>query len=115
MGSRQTNHNERQTQVTESERVEACCTFAREKLEVGDYDGGVAALSPWWQIGKWPLHANLNNKAAAELLLTTGMLSGVISSTKQVVGGQKPAEALLNGSIALFEQMGAKSRASEAR
>jgi signal transduction histidine kinase/CheY-like chemotaxis protein len=43
------------------------------------------------------------------------MLSGLISSTKQIPGGHKPAEGLLNGSIALFEQIGAKERASEAR
>src|SRR5688572_10769759 len=115
MSSRRIIRNGCENALTESERVEACCTIAREKLEIGDYDGGVAALEPWWRLGDWPNHANLTTQAAAELLLTAGMLSGLISSTKQLLGGQKPAEGLLNGSVALFEQIGAKERASEAR
>ncbi len=30
-------------------------------------------------------------------------------------GGRKPAEALLNGAIAIFEQLGQKTRAAEGR
>ncbi len=44
-----------------------------------------------------------------------GTFSGLIASTKQIPGGQRPAEGLLNGSIALFEQMQEAARASEAR
>lgn len=101
--------------LTASEKVEACCTIAREKLEIGDYDAGVEALQPWWDLGNWPRHNGLTNRAAAELLLTAGTLSGWIASTKQSNGGQKPAEALLSGAVALFEQMGERSRASEGR
>ncbi len=104
-----------QAPLTESERVEACCTIAREKLEVGDYDGGVAALKAWWAVGQWPIQDGLTNKAAAELLLTAGMLSGLLASTNRFAGGQRPAEALLSGSIALFEQLGNKTRAAEGR
>ncbi|HEX6045763.1 MAG TPA: tetratricopeptide repeat protein, partial [Pyrinomonadaceae bacterium] len=101
--------------LTENERVEVCCEIAREKLEVGDYDGGIATLQPWWEIGEWPNHSGLTNKAAAELLLTAGVLSGLIASTKQSAGGLRPAEELLSGAIALFEQMGDKARAAEGR
>jgi signal transduction histidine kinase/ActR/RegA family two-component response regulator len=99
----------------ESDKVEECCAIARKKLEVGDYTGGVAALAPWWDLGSWPSVSLLTNRASAELLLVTGTLSGLIASTKQFPGGQRPAEGLLNGSIALFEQMGETSRAAEAR
>jgi len=101
--------------LSESERVQACCTIAREKLEIGDYAGGVAALKSWWALGIWPRHRDLTDAAAAELLLTAGTLSGWMATTKQVNGGQKPAEAMLNGAITLFERMGKKNRASEAR
>jgi tetratricopeptide (TPR) repeat protein len=43
------------------------------------------------------------------------MVSGLIASTKQTPAGQKPAEGLLNGSIALFEQLGDQRRVAEAR
>jgi signal transduction histidine kinase/CheY-like chemotaxis protein len=107
--------DKRQTGLTESEHVEACCAIAREKLEVGDYDAGVAVLQRWWRVGQWPIQTGLNSKAAAELLLTAGTLSGLLASTNQFAGGQRPAEALLSGSIALFEQLGSKDRASEGR
>jgi len=101
--------------LTLDERVHACCTIAREKMEIGDYAAGCAALQPWWTYGDWPKHFNLTNEAAADLLLTTGTLSGWIASTKQTVAGQKPAESLLNGAIALYEQMGDTIRAAEGR
>ncbi|HEY2963446.1 MAG TPA: ATP-binding protein [Pyrinomonadaceae bacterium] len=101
--------------LSESERVEACCTIAREKLEIGDYAAGVAALEPWWTVGNWPVHTGLSDHAAAELLLTAGTLSAWVATTKQVNGGQKPAEAMLSGAITLFERMERKTRASEAR
>src|ERR1700720_893889 len=91
--------------LTLSEEVQACCTIARERLEAGDYDAGCAALQPWWTLGEWPRHAGLNNRAAAELLLTAGILSGWVASTRQVHGDQKQAGGLLNGAIALFEQL----------
>jgi signal transduction histidine kinase/ActR/RegA family two-component response regulator len=57
----------------------------------------------------------LDNAASAELLLIAGTLSGWVASSKQTIGGRKPAEALLNGSIALFEQLGNKAKAAEGR
>jgi signal transduction histidine kinase/ActR/RegA family two-component response regulator len=104
-----------QTDLTESERVEAACITTREMLEVGDYDGGVALLQRWWGVGEWPTQAGLSNSAAAELLLTAGTLSALLASTNQFAGGQRLAEALLSGSIALFEQLGSRDRAAEGR
>jgi signal transduction histidine kinase/ActR/RegA family two-component response regulator len=98
-----------------NEQVHACCTIAHEQLEIGDYDAGCAALRPWWNLGEWPKQQGLNNQAAAELLLTTGTLSGWIASTRQVHGDQKWAEALLNGAIALFEQLEERTRAAAGR
>ena len=98
-----------------SEQVKACCTIAREKLEAGDYDEGCAALQRWWTVGEWPKHSGLEERAAAELLFTAGVLSGLVGSIKQTFGGQKPAEGLLNGAITLFERLGEKTRVAEAR
>jgi signal transduction histidine kinase/predicted negative regulator of RcsB-dependent stress response/ActR/RegA family two-component response regulator len=101
--------------LTPSEQVLACCAIAREKLEVGDYDSGCAALQPWWTLGEWPHQSGLSNLAAAELLLIAGTLSGWVASSKRIPGGRKPAEALLSGSIAIFEQLNESTRAAEGR
>ena len=61
--------------LTETERVLACCTIAREKLEIGDYDGGCAVLAPWWQVGGWPNQTGMDQLAAGELLLVAGSLT----------------------------------------
>jgi signal transduction histidine kinase/ActR/RegA family two-component response regulator len=98
-----------------SEQVLACCAIAREKLELGDYDAGCAALQAWWTLGTWPQLKGLNNLASAELLLVSGTLSGWVASSKRIVGGRKPAEALLSGAIAIFELEGRIDRAAEGR
>lgn len=102
-------------ELTQSERVLACCAIAKEKLETGDYDSGCAALKPWWTLGQWPHHSGLTDGATAELLLVAGTLSGWVASSQQIPGGRKPAEALLSGAIAVFEQLGETKRAAEGR
>src|SRR6266576_880127 len=101
--------------LSASEQVQACCVIAREQLERGDYDAGCAALRQWWKLAEWPKHHGLSNQASAELLLTAGTLSGWIASTRQVNGEQRWAEALLNGAIALFEQLQDGPHAAEGR
>jgi signal transduction histidine kinase/CheY-like chemotaxis protein len=101
--------------LTPSEQVLASCTIAREKLESGDYDAGCAALQPWWTIGEWPKQVGLSQLAAAELLLTAGTLSGWVASTRQMDGGQKCAERLLSGAVALFDHLGQNDRSGEGR
>ncbi|HEY6806647.1 MAG TPA: ATP-binding protein [Pyrinomonadaceae bacterium] len=101
--------------LTASEEVSACCAIAREKLESGDYEAGCASLQRWWVLGEWPKQAGLNEAAAAELLLVAGTLSGWVASSKHTTGGRKPAEALLNGAIAIYEQLGDKVHAAEGR
>ena len=91
--------------LRESDRVLACCVIAREKIEIGDYDGGCEALAPWWTLGQWPDQKNLDQAAAAELLLTVGTLTDAVARAKRMVGGQRLAEALISGAIALFEHL----------
>ncbi len=101
--------------LTQSEKVLERCILAREKLELGAYDAGCAALQPWWTIGEWPKQAGLSQLAAAELLLTAGALSGWVASTRHVDGGQNCAERLLSGAVALFDNLGETARSGEAR
>ncbi|HKG61910.1 MAG TPA: ATP-binding protein [Pyrinomonadaceae bacterium] len=101
--------------LSTSEQVLACCAVAREHLEVGDYDAGCEALQRWWTLGDWPKLEGLNTLASAELLFIAGTLSGWVASSKRIPGGRKPAEALLSGSIAIFEQLDERTRAAEGR
>jgi len=101
--------------LVERDEVLICCAIAREKIEVGDYDGGCAVLAPWWKLGEWPNLLGLDGKAAAELMLTTGALSDSIARVQRVPGRQRLAEALISGSLALFTHLGENSKALEAQ
>jgi signal transduction histidine kinase/FixJ family two-component response regulator len=101
--------------ATPSEQVVECCRIAREKLELGDYDAGCAALQPWWTIGEWPKQAGLTQPTAAELLLTAGTLSGWVASTRHIDGGQSCAERLLSGAVVMFDHLGDTAGSGEAR
>src|SRR5215510_6198515 len=98
-----------------NERVRACCTIAADRLDVGDYDAACAVLQPWWSVGDWPKISGLAGDASAELLLTAGRLTGRLSGSRRIQGGQKAAEVLLSGSIALFEQIDEPAKAAEAK
>ncbi|HEY3037127.1 MAG TPA: ATP-binding protein [Pyrinomonadaceae bacterium] len=112
--AKSTQHTE-YSPLTLSEQVQASCSIAREKLELGDYDAGCAALQPWWTIGEWPKQTGLSQIAAAELLLTAGTLSGWVASTRHVDGGQNCAERLLSGAVALFDHLGETTKSGEGR
>ncbi len=98
-----------------SEQVLVSCTIAREKIEIGDYDAGCAVLAPWWRLGEWPNQSGLTRDAAAELLLTAGSLTDVVARAKRIVHGQRIAEALISGAIALFDHLAESTKATEAR
>jgi signal transduction histidine kinase/FixJ family two-component response regulator len=97
-----------------NEQVQADCTAAMERIEAGDYDAGCAALRPWWKFGEWPRH-DLDQPTTAQLLLTAGKLSDSVARARQVSGGSRLADALLNGAIALFEHLGDTKGAAESR
>src|SRR5689334_11798606 len=82
---------------------------------MGDYDAGCAILASWWKLGEWPNQKGLTTAAAAELLLTTGSLSDSVARAKRIVGGQRLAEALISGAIALFDHIAENKKAVEAR
>jgi DNA-binding winged helix-turn-helix (wHTH) protein len=101
--------------LTPDEEVQVLCVIAREQIDAGNYDAACAVLKRWWTMGDWPKLDGLNARVSADLLLTTGTLAGFVSSARQVLRGQKHAEALLNGAIGLFEQLGFKELSAEGR
>jgi DNA-binding winged helix-turn-helix (wHTH) protein/tetratricopeptide (TPR) repeat protein len=101
--------------LTPSEQVQVYCTVAREQIDAGNYEAACRVLQGWWVFGNWPKLDGLNQQCGADLLLTAGQLAGCVASTKQLPRGQKHGEELLNGSIALFEQLAFPRRAAEGR
>lgn len=101
--------------LTISERVQVCCAIGRDQIDIGNCDAACRILSPWWLFGSWPTLDGLNQQCCADLLFTTGKLASFIANTKQLPRGQRHAQELLNGSIALFEQLGFRRSAAEGR
>jgi len=101
--------------LTPAEEVQILCSVARDQMAIGNYEAAKLMLRNWATAGKWPKLDHLNVYAAGDLLFTAGTLFGVLAGSKQVLHGHRHAEALLNGSLALFEQLGIRSRSAEAR
>jgi TolB-like protein len=102
-------------ELTPSEQLQVYCAIVREQIDAGNYEAGCRILQPWWSIGMWPKLDGVNQQSYADLLFTAGELAGFVASTVQIARGQNHAEELLNGSVALFEQLGLKIRSAEAR
>jgi DNA-binding winged helix-turn-helix (wHTH) protein/Tfp pilus assembly protein PilF len=107
--------NQLQKTPTTTEHVQVACSIARAQINLGNYDGARAVMQPWWTMGQWPKLAGLGPHSSADLLYTSGVLASSVSSTRQVPRGQKHAEALLSGAIAIFEQLGCKTLSAQAR
>ncbi len=103
------------SKLTPAEEIQILCSIARDQMAIGNYEAATLILREWAVIGKWPKLAYLNAYAAADLLFTSGTLFGFMAGSKPVLHGHRHAEALLNGSLALFEHLGVKSRVVEAR
>ena len=76
---------------------------------------GAACLDLGGNLESGQIKLGLDRLAAAELLLTAGTLSDSVARAKRIVGGQRLAEALISGAIALFDYTAEKTRAIEAR
>jgi len=101
--------------LTSTEEVQILCSVARDQIAIGNFEAANLILRRWSVRGKWPKLDALNPYAAADLLFTLGTLLGCVAGTKKMIHGHRQAEAFLNGSVALFEQLGIKSRSAEAR
>jgi tetratricopeptide (TPR) repeat protein len=102
-------------ELTPAEEVQIYCTIGREQIDIGNYKAACIVLRPWWSFGVWPKLDGLDQRTCADLLLTVGMLAGCVASTKQLPRGQRHSEELLNGCVALFEQLGFRKLAAEGR
>ncbi len=92
------------------------CELARKLEETGEFDLAREALGSLWQrVGERPQTEGLPEEAKAELLLRSGTLSGWIGSARQIPGSQEAAKDLISEGITIFETLGLREKATEAR
>jgi DNA-binding winged helix-turn-helix (wHTH) protein/tetratricopeptide (TPR) repeat protein len=99
--------------LTLSEEIQISCAIARDQIQVGNYRASELMLQKWWKLGERPRLDGLSEYSAADLLFTVGTIAGCVSSTGHLRQGQRHAQALLNGSLALYEHLGATARVAE--
>lgn len=99
-----------------NERARLRCQLAKQLEEVGNYEAAREAMGELWpRVGERPVLDELNEAAAAEVLLRVGTLTGWLGSTKQIEGAQETAKNLITESVTRFEALREEKRAAEAQ
>ncbi|MEJ7708660.1 MAG: tetratricopeptide repeat protein [Pyrinomonadaceae bacterium] len=92
------------------------CRLAKELEESGDYEAARAALGSLWQrVGERPRLDGLSERAAGELLLRSGALTGWLGAARQIIGAQDLAKDLLSESISRFESIDLSCKVHESQ
>ncbi len=105
----------RLAKLTPNEEAQVYCAIAREQIVASNFEGARLILGRWLTANPWPSLNQLDAHIAADLLLTLGTVTSILSITGPSGKGQKQAESYLSGSIALLEHLGRGISAAEAR
>lgn len=98
-----------------TERACLRCQLAKELEDSGNYEAAREAMGDLWQrIGERPQLNDLGQYAAAEVLLRTGSLTGLIGSANQIDGAQEIAKDFISESITTFEVLQEAEKVAEA-
>jgi CheY-like chemotaxis protein/predicted negative regulator of RcsB-dependent stress response len=91
------------------------CELARKLEEAGDYEAAQDVLDELWpRLGERPQIQGLDRRAAGEVLLRVGVLTGWLGSAKQIQSAQETAKNLISESQAIFESLQEAQRVAEA-
>src|ERR1044072_4488774 len=102
--------------LTPEGRALARCRVSADFLSKGQYEAASEALGELWRgLGQRPGVEGLGARAAAEVLLQVGALSGWMGASQQAQGAQAAAKDLISESVSLFESLGAMEQAAAAR
>src|SRR4029079_14512672 len=84
---------------------------ALELKDRSEYDAQREAMFPIWNgiIGSWPIIEGLTDTVAAEVLLTTGILTDWLGSRSEIKNADDYARDLITESITLYEALGDSS------
>lgn len=104
------------TQINNDSRVRHQCQLAKQRENVGDYEGALTALSGVWSaIGERPRVEKLTPETQAEVLLRVGSVSSQLGSAQQISGAQEFAKAVITESQRLFNDRGEYEKSAEAK
>lgn len=102
--------------LSRDQRAELRCQLARELEERGDHEGARRGMGELWQhIGEYPKVRRLEARAAAEVLLRVGVLTGWIGSYQQITDAQETAKNLISQAIITFESLSYTKKVLEAQ
>ncbi|HEX8097730.1 MAG TPA: sigma 54-interacting transcriptional regulator, partial [Pyrinomonadaceae bacterium] len=105
-----------ETALTEDQRAVLRCERAKRMEEAGEFEAARGAMGDiWGRVGERPRLEGLGRRAAAEVLLRAGALSGWIGSARQIREAQEMAKDLISESLRTFETLGEPVKAAEAR
>lgn len=96
-------------------RAELRCNLSKELESSGELEDARDALADLWQgIGERPSVEGLEPRAAAELLMRAGSLSGRFGKGKGIAGAQESAIDLISEAARIFESLGDAEKVAEA-
>jgi tetratricopeptide (TPR) repeat protein len=99
--------------LTTDERALLRSEVAADLIHKGQYEAAREALGELWRgTGERPNLEGLGERAAVEVLLQAGVLSGWLGKAK---GAQGAAKDLISESATLFEKLGEPNRAASSR
>jgi tetratricopeptide (TPR) repeat protein len=102
--------------LSADERALLRCRVVADLIHRGQYEAAREALGGLWRgLGERPDVEGLTGRAAGEVVLQAGALSGWIGGSRQIRGAQESAKDLISQSAALFEAAGEAERAAVAR
>jgi tetratricopeptide (TPR) repeat protein len=103
--------------LTLNEQADLRCRTALELKDRNEYDAAREAMFPLWNgsIGSRPNTKGLSDAVAAEVLLTTGILTGWLGSRSEIKKADDYARDLITESITLFEALHDSRKVAEAR
>lgn len=102
--------------LTPNEEAELRCRSALELKDRGEYDAARDAMFPLWKgIGSRPNTKGLSDTVVAEVLLTTGILTGWLGSRSEIKKADDYARDLITESITLYEALHDTRKVAEAR
>jgi tetratricopeptide (TPR) repeat protein len=103
--------------LTPNEQAALRCSTALELKDRSEYDAAREAMFPIWNgvVGSRPNTKGYSDAMVAEVLLTTGILTGWLGSRSEIKKADDYARDLISESMRLFEELKDSRKVAEAR